>query len=212
MANARNLLNKRAVHFPHVFPSWSLPISHVFLLLGGGGPMLNVMLFTIIADVTSVSERAAVFYQLIALSVILSAIFGPFSAWLMSKDPWLAVFLGVFIMFLGLVTSVFVPETKDYRVTSDFSTLSNDLAAEPAVNQTSRKGLKSTVIHSLRLCRADMVLVWRYVLGSPQIMMLVFCEALYVPVATGLATFGVQSITVRFGWNWSKVRLVVVAE
>lgn len=176
--------------------------------------MAGAMVFTIVADVTPIAERAPVFYQVTALMLILSAALGPLAGWLMSIDPWLPAWLGEAIMLLGVFFTLFVPETKDFRADADAKATSMEgspnesLLSHPAEHPgtpTPAAPDHGFVVEAWRTVQSDTMRIWRFILSSPRIMILILCEGLVLPITLAMLMFALQYITARFSWDWSKV-------
>ncbi|KAJ5238403.1 MFS general substrate transporter [Penicillium chermesinum] len=98
--------------FPGYFPVESLWLGSAFLLLGGGDAVLGAICFSMIADVTTESTRAAAFMRLIIASHTASFVAPALASVMMEiRGPWLCLVASCSILtFLGIATVLFLPE------------------------------------------------------------------------------------------------------
>lgn len=186
-----------------------MPTTAIFLF-GGGGQTISAMVWTMLSDVVPVANRASVFYQLSAIMLIFSAVLFPLSAWLMRISPWLPVLLGVAFLWTAVFMVLFMPETKNYQsVASKFQAMqepdtdSDEWQPESTAPSKEDFGVFRKV---LRAVKTDAHRVWKFVFGSPGIMLLVLAESVITPLGLVAVTYGLQYATSRFNWDWSHVR------
>ncbi|KAE9374833.1 MFS general substrate transporter [Stipitochalara longipes BDJ] len=91
---------------------WYL-FSNVFLIIGGGSPVLRAMFFAILSDVTPEDRRTRVFSLAYAASLISTLVAIPLSWSLMKINVWIPMFVIVGLFNLGLLLCLFLPETLE---------------------------------------------------------------------------------------------------
>ena len=149
------------------------------------------MVWTILTDSTSVSNRTSLFYQMHAMMLILSAAFRPVAAWLLSIDPWLPMWIGLVALVASMFSTLLIPETLRLRKLAD---------REHPVPTKGRRGLLHT---ALSAAAQELSRIWRFILGSRSIMLLVMADGLMNPIYMAFEMNMLQYVTNRFKWDWS---------
>ena len=184
--------------------------------IGGGPPMATAMVWTIVCDVVPANERTPIFYQIVALVIVLNALVNPLAAWLLSIDAWLPLWIGFACMVLSNISSLFIPETLQFREKADAkhhnrSNYAGD--ALPSEDEDSPANCKFSLKTSVQVCfhsaRDNAMHIWRFILGSKSVMLLVLAYGLYSPVRSVFESGMLQYTTKRFNWSWSKVSSIV---
>lgn len=184
-------------------------------LVGGGPPMATAMVWTIICDSVPALERTTAFYQISALGIILSAILNPIAAWLMSIDPWVPMWIGITCMILGTIAALFVPETLRLRKEADaVKHRRGSTASEPLLPSEEQQALpgrplppKAYALELLHGAKENTKHIWRFILASKSVMLLVAAIGMSFPIRMSFDTFMLQYTTKRFDWSWSTVGL-----
>lgn len=117
-------------------PLYLIYLGPLLTFIGGGDSVLLVMLYTIVADISTEQERyealylpiiifstltsinlRAIHFLWMSLGVYFAAVIGPvLGASLMKISPWLAEIFGVTLVFFGLGLGMYViPETLHFR-------------------------------------------------------------------------------------------------
>ncbi|CAH0019952.1 unnamed protein product [Clonostachys rhizophaga] len=189
--------------FSDIFSIWLMIPGYILLFIGGGATMVAAMVWTIVTDVTREEERSSVFYQLVALTLIISASTNPLTAWLMNYSPWLPTFLGTGLLYVACFFVLLMPETrlvglalKDVPDSPD-GEVSTDEDSGPGVKADS---MLSAAWHKFTKYLAEL---WQFVIADKKIMALCVCEAVSTPIATSMVLFALQYIAVPLG-SWSK--------
>lgn len=81
--------------------------------------MVGAMVWTIVADVVSVADRTSVFYQLTAAVLMINVFVNPISAFLLTFDPWIPMWLGNGFLVAGTLSVLLIPETVPLRRKAD---------------------------------------------------------------------------------------------
>ncbi|KAJ5777608.1 hypothetical protein N7520_000854 [Penicillium odoratum] len=101
--------------FSDIFPLRAVWFSSLAWLLGGGPVVAFAIIWTMMADVTTEDERATLFFQFGIVSMGADFLSSAFTSYLMSMNPWVPLFIGHAIIFLGLLLMFIIPETKHAR-------------------------------------------------------------------------------------------------
>jgi hypothetical protein len=185
------------------------------MFIGGGGSMISAMLWCMIADAVPVEDRTAVYYRIAGASMIVNLVSNPLAAALLRIDPWIPVLFGCGLVGLGvLVVLVVLPETLDIRRAADRQI---ERQIERAVHDTARPGRRladGADAHktgtlwgrTVATMENDMGHVWRFLLGSRDMMLLIIPFSLNVS-ALRHASFDIarQYIHKRYDLDWADV-------
>ena len=155
------------------------------------------MIWTILSDAVPNEKRASLFYQLHAMMLILSAAFRPVSAWLMSINAWLPMWIGLGALILSMFSTLLIPETLQLQHSPDdkhHQLGSNSSLLKPGGLRIAWTAARKNISH-----------IGRVVLGSENIMLLVLAYALGYPIMIAFEMNMLQYVTKRFNWDWSTV-------
>lgn len=166
------------------------------------------MIFTILCDVVPASERTSVFYNMVAFTLVLEAVLNPLSGWLMSFNPWIPMWIGAVSMALGAAASLLVPETLTFRKVADSHATGAE--SEPLLPQQgstpANKGVMSPMVYVRQLlssAKQNTSHIYRFLLASPGVMLLVIAYGLTYPIRSAYGSLMLQYISKRFHWSWS---------
>ncbi|KAK0327886.1 hypothetical protein LTR91_001493 [Friedmanniomyces endolithicus] len=111
-------------------------LSTLHACFGGGSAVTTGVFFVILSDITPEAERASVFLQAGASSLLANLVMSPLSAWWMQTDPWIPNLIGILICVSTLLALPFIPETLGARPDSSLtssrpSTPSGESVARP---------------------------------------------------------------------------------
>ncbi|KAK5711261.1 hypothetical protein LTR15_012551 [Elasticomyces elasticus] len=90
-------------------------LSTLHACLGGGSAVISGVFFVVLSDITPEDERAGVFLRAGASSLLANFFMPPLSAWLMTINPWIPMFMGTMIYIISLGAMPFIPETLGYH-------------------------------------------------------------------------------------------------
>ena len=167
--------------------------------------MAGAMCYTLFSDVTPAAERTIVFYQLNAVLRIVGVAATPLAAFLLGVNPWMALWIGIGLLVVGTGCTLLLPETLDLRKLADQRGPSRDVRADFAPQEVAKVSAKSAVQQALASARSDFSHIWRFVLGSQGIMLLMVCNALAFPLKLVFEGDLLQYMTKRYHWSWSTV-------
>ncbi|MCJ1382411.1 hypothetical protein MMC17_005524 [Xylographa soralifera] len=96
------------------FPVMIAWLSALILMIGGGLPVVNSVLFTMLTDVTQPAQRIQLMYILHTLSLLSGVIAPPLAALSMSSNLWLSFGVASILYVVQLIFAFAAPETKDF--------------------------------------------------------------------------------------------------
>ncbi|KAJ5585592.1 uncharacterized protein N7459_005392 [Penicillium hispanicum] len=133
--------------FSDIFPLRAIWLSSLAWLLGGGPVVAFAIIWTMMADVTTESERATLFFQFAIVSMGADFVSSALSSWLMTMNPWAPLLIGFGIVFGGLLLILMLPETKhalptrrSEASTVELSELTEDSEFKSEFHQTRQSG------------------------------------------------------------------------
>ncbi|KAJ5668671.1 hypothetical protein N7462_009741 [Penicillium macrosclerotiorum] len=107
-----SMITVAVLWFNKIFPLRAVWLSSLAWLLGGGPVVAFAIIWTMMADVTTESERAGLFFQFAIVSMGADFVSTALASWLMTMDPWVPLIIGFTIVFGGLLFILILPETK----------------------------------------------------------------------------------------------------
>jgi hypothetical protein len=182
----------------------------IFLLIGGGSQMVVAMISTVVADVVPVSERTGTFYQIYAMNLVISIAVNPLAAFLLSIDPWLAMWIGNAVLTIGVLSSALIPETLKFRQAADNKRRGQDgSSAAQQESQLPSKQFPSARELAQRAwfsAKNDVSHVWRFIFTSKTVVLLLLAYGPFYLIKLTFVLDILQYMTRRFNWEWSTVR------
>jgi hypothetical protein len=138
----------------------TLPLRAIWLaafswIIGGGPTVALVIIWTMLADLTTDSQRAIVFFRVGVMSMAASFVSSATSSALMTLNPWTPLTVGCGIVIIGLTFALSLPETiylpsrktspgeSDVQV-SNANESSLDDESFSSTAQSAQRGLSST--------------------------------------------------------------------
>ncbi|KAK3996392.1 major facilitator superfamily domain-containing protein [Cladorrhinum sp. PSN332] len=172
--------------------------------IGGGATIMVAMLYTIIADVVPVTERATVFFQLTACFLTSQMIAGPLGGVMMRRDPWdpLMASLGFFALS-GLVLWA-LPETlrvHDHKNTD----VHQEEEEEEEEEETSSSPDARKVWEKVCAGVGDLS---RFILGNKSLVFLML-SLTFIILGRFVGEVLLQYSTKRYDWSWSDASFVL---
>ncbi|KAM3502267.1 hypothetical protein MY10362_004974 [Beauveria mimosiformis] len=197
---------------PNNLNIWAILWGNLAYFIGGGGTLAGAMCYTLFSDVTPAAERTMVFYQVNAVLRIVGVAATPLAAFLLGVNPWMALWIGIGLLVVGTACTLLLPETLDLRRAADQRRASHDVCAESGPQPLTKVSAKSAIQRALASARNDFSHIWRFLLTSQGVMLLMVCNALAFPSKLALEGDLLQYMTKRFHWSWSTATYVVSIE
>ncbi|SCV34275.1 uncharacterized protein FFB14_04756 [Fusarium fujikuroi] len=101
--------------FPHIFPLRLLWVAPIISIIGGGPLVPVMMVYAMASDAVPESLRSGVFVVMSTGLVVGTLLSGPAIYYLISSGEWPAIFMSLGFQVLGLITTVFIPETLSLK-------------------------------------------------------------------------------------------------
>ena len=137
----------------------------------------------------------------------------PLAASLLKVSPWVPLIFGNIVLFVGMLAVFLIPETLDIRRATD-RRIEQQIHQEgrgtvhpdaPLADDDAQKtrGVWDRIVATMK---NDMVHVWRFLIGSKGIMLLILALALNMSTIHYLASYlARQYIHKRYDVDWSDV-------
>ncbi|KAK2601809.1 hypothetical protein QQS21_004592 [Conoideocrella luteorostrata] len=186
---------------PKVFSVWSILYGNIAFLIGGGGQMAAAMIWTLISDAIPVDKRTSVFYLLYATILILAVVINPISAFLLTINAWIPLWLGFGVLVTGILSSLLVPETLSFRQKADSQRPQRAGLGGPTNMPTTPP--KTWIQRAMFTAKNDMSHIWRFIFASKSVMTLILAYTLSYGVKLNTIANLLQYMTKRFDWKWS---------
>ncbi|KAK0628244.1 major facilitator superfamily domain-containing protein [Bombardia bombarda] len=190
--------------FSGIVPLWLMWFSAVFMFIGGGAPVLTAMLYTFLADVVPVTERATAFFQLGAVFLTAQMIAGPLAGIMMGGNhPWRPLLVGLGMLVLGSLMIPAIPETVQLR------NVQESRPEEQEVNDTSSEELddpKPATSHMANLwrkARDGLAAVQHFILSNQSVSFLMI-SLIFLIIGRYSSEILLQYARNRYQWDWSE--------
>ncbi len=158
------------------------------------------MLYTCMADVVPVANRATVFFQCGAVYLIAALVASPLAAALMIRSPWLAYTVGTGLLILANLLSLLLPETNKLRQRSPKRRDSNGV--EDQVNKT------GPIQQTLQHIRTSTREAWGFVRVNQRVTFLIL-TIVFVFMGKWVQEMLLQYATKRYNWKWSQATFLL---
>ncbi|PLB46300.1 MFS general substrate transporter [Aspergillus steynii IBT 23096] len=224
--------------YPDVFPLRTVWISCLSWLFGGGPVVAFAIIWTMMSDVTTEDERAAMFFKFGVASMGADFASNAASSWLMAMDPWLPLFLGWGVTIVGVFCALSLPETMHAcppardSASVELSRLSDgdlkrslskeqerpeplkddddDDASDPLVApaDASAAAPKPPLLTRVRVYLRNYVAPYTFIFRSRQIILLLSTFLVY-RLSRGSSWFLIQYISTRYNWTISQANFLI---
>ncbi|KAK5656383.1 hypothetical protein OQA88_4764 [Cercophora sp. LCS_1] len=195
-------------------------VSSLSTVVGGGGQMVVATLYTYIADVTHVADRATVFFQVGAAYLVSAMIAAPLAGAIMVESSWIALFVSTAILAFGIPTAMLFPETvhlhraqrnaprerRSSRREADDGNDGDDEGESDAESISLAK--RSFLASAWGKVQEGFADVKNFVAENGSLSFLILST-----VCAGLVKFVqemlLQYATKRYGWSWSRATILL---
>jgi hypothetical protein len=98
---------------------------------------LSALFFVVISDITDQDSRSAILLRIYSANLSANLLCPPIAAWIMTRNPLAAVFLGLAFFCMGIPLSLLIPETLNYQrsIASDRGRSDEEASPEVSKNQ-----------------------------------------------------------------------------
>ncbi|KAI1378591.1 MFS general substrate transporter [Hypoxylon crocopeplum] len=176
------------LYFHTVFPTELIWLGSAGLLVGGGNAVLTGIILSMTSDATNEEERAVAFMRLHVASLCGTLGSPAVASAMMEKlGPWPPVWAANFVVIIGAIAFLFVPETLKHRHTQD------ENVPEPEDPEAENVGLKSKASHVIARFKESLS-----ILSSASLILLLLACLGTTPVLYGTYQFMAQFISKRY--------------
>ncbi|KAK4186417.1 major facilitator superfamily domain-containing protein [Podospora australis] len=190
-------------YFSNIVPLWWIWLSAVFQFIGGGGNVFVAILYTLLADVVQVDQRATVFLRFGAVFLASQMVAGPIGGGMMVRDPWFPLLVSLGVLFIGNVIVLFLPETLQLHDTKRIP------AAQQRQDETVMDQDTSVPVKLWRKAKARGQEVWEFILLNKKVTVLMM-SLVFVILGRFVGDLLLQYATKRYDWSWSRASMVLI--
>ncbi|KAJ5614803.1 hypothetical protein N7528_008457 [Penicillium herquei] len=186
-----------------VLPLRMVWLSALWKIIGGGDQVVTSVVCTMIADVVSEDERSTALFTLMSWVYVADIVATPTSAYLMTFDPWIPWTLGFFIIILGCIPFIFLPETLGDAKAKKANRHGTDNTTQ-FTEPTGKMSTMQLILYRLREFKASAQFIWK------DINIIWMIIAAFVSVMCRQSSnMLLQYASKRFGWSIAKASLLV---
>ncbi|RAL10124.1 MFS transporter [Aspergillus homomorphus CBS 101889] len=199
------VITNSVLWFSNVLPLRAIWLASLSWIIGGGPAVALVVIWTMLADLTSDAQRATLFFRVGVAGQVASFLASMISSGLMALNPWIPLLLGCGIVMTGLGCALSLPETMNMVVKRQESTAPrSDHEQEPTSN-TSWKPESAYLPLPTKIRRLMQPYLFVF---NPCILLLLFSFGT-VEVAQRASSFLSQHISTQFTWTLARANLIV---
>ena len=178
--------------------------------------MTLAMCYTVVSDAAPAAQRGQIFYNINAMILILGVGAHPLSAYLLSIDPWLCMWIGFTFLILAVLSSLLIPETLVLRQRADTlydqeNGRSRSNSTQSAADQQTKppvgsdRGMKKFANQAVFLVKRFMNHISNILFSSKLVVWMLVVSSLYAPLKVSVVISTLQYVTNRFDISWSTV-------
>ncbi|GES56880.1 MFS transporter [Aspergillus terreus] len=216
--------------YSDVFPLRAVWVSCLAWLFGGGPVVAFAIIWTMMSDVTTEEERAAMFFKFGVASMGADFASTAASSWLMDFDPWIPLLIGWAVVFVGMLFALTLPETmhafprpSEKGTNLEMARLSlasdgrkgafskeydrNSFNIDNDIYQSNRFS-KSSILHSLKAQSRTYLSPYAFIIKNKRITLLLTAFLVY-RLSRGSSWFLIQYISVRYDWSLAQANFLM---
>ncbi|KAI1331335.1 MFS general substrate transporter [Xylariaceae sp. FL0255] len=184
------------LYWHSVFPVTAIWYSCLFHLIGGGTPVTQAILLSMVTDATSEEERGVAFVRIFVSGLGGTLLSPSLAALVMQKaGPWVSPWIGMSFLIIALIAFVFVPETLTHHRKTASSPTSPPAQTSTSPDHPSSlwSGLKVQITHVASEFRESLS-----ILKSPSLILLLVTLISHAPVLYATLSFMNQFVSKRY--------------
>ncbi|GFF45014.1 hypothetical protein IFM46972_07690 [Aspergillus udagawae] len=208
------IITNSVLWFSDIFPLRAIWLAPLSWTIGGGPAIAMAVIWTMLADPTTDSNRAILFFRVGVTSEIATFLASAISAQLMAFDPWIPMMIGCGIVTIGLSCAFFLPETMNQCVTRKSPVQGDEpgsciggLVVDEEPSYSSSKVLPKPSRHRLILEQIRRFLNHDIFVFDRRVLLLLFAFAIS-QLAQGSTAYLAQYISTRFSWTLAQASLL----
>ncbi|KAJ5114323.1 hypothetical protein NUU61_000082 [Penicillium alfredii] len=177
----------------NVIPLRMVWLSGLWRVIGGGDQVVTSMALVMVADIFSEEERSTALFRLQSCATLAEILATPVSAYLMTFDPWAPYLIGICMVALGGIASLFLPETLEDAKAKQ---------AQPDAPESNES--EHDLLHQAHEFKQSTQFIWR------DWNMCLMVVVLFVTVLSKQSTnVLLQYVSKRFDWSLARASLLI---
>ncbi|KAF7125927.1 hypothetical protein CNMCM5793_002286 [Aspergillus hiratsukae] len=204
------IITNSVLWFSDIFPVRAIWLAALSWIIGGGPAIALVVIWTMLADLTTDSNRAILFFRVGVISQVATFLAGAISAQLMAFNPWIPTMIGCGTVIIGLICALSLPETMNHCVKRKSPVHEGGMDGSSLSTASSHSNLEilaKASRHRLILARIRRFFNHDIFIFDHRILLLLFAFAVS-QLAGGSSAFLAQYISTRFSWTLSRANLL----
>ncbi|KAJ6018705.1 MFS transporter [Penicillium canescens] len=187
------LITNSVLWFSNALPLPAIWLAAFSWIIGGGPSVALIVIWTMLADLTTDAQRATLFFRVGLVSQIASFFASAISSGLMTVNPWIPLLGGCGTVMIGLCCALSLPETMN--TVSKTAESEQPLSDEPL--STCECSLGSEPVHRVLLSKIVRLIRPYLFIFNRRLLLLLFSFGT-VQVAQTSSSFLTQYISTRF--------------
>lgn len=187
--------------FSNVLPLRAIWLASLSWTIGGGPSVALVVIWTMLADLTTDQQRASLFFRVGLASQVASFLASVISSELMTLNPWIPLLLGCGTVTIGLGCALSLPETMSRVKTAETARPCSD---EPLVFCKAPWDSESAYLVPRKIAR----LIHPYLFIFNRHLLLLLFSFATAQFAQSSSLFLTQYISTRFSWTLARSNLL----
>ncbi|OGM47162.1 putative MFS transporter [Aspergillus bombycis] len=203
------VITNSVLWFSDLFPPRAIWLAALSWVIGGGPTVAVVAIWTMIADLTTSSNRTTVFFRVGVASMTADFIARVIGSGLMTLNPWISLFLGCGIVVIGLAFALSLPETMNIRYRTSLG-VADTAALDELYPILDRESIDISEPSSIAAKARAIISPYGFLLHHTLLMALLACTT--SQFANGSAWLLAQYISTQLGWSLAGSNLLVSSQ
>ncbi|KAJ5544759.1 MFS transporter [Penicillium sp. DV-2018c] len=199
-----SLMTNSVLWFSNVLPLRAIWLASLSWTIGGGPPVALVVIWTMLADLTTDQQRASLFFRVGLASQVASLLASVLSSELMTLNPWIPLLFGCGTVTMGLACAFSLPETMGRVKASEPAETARSCSDEPLVFCKAPWDSESAYLVPRKIAR----LISPYLFIFNRHLLLLLFSFATAQLAHSSSSFLTQYISTRFSWALARSNLL----
>ncbi|OAA77372.1 Major facilitator superfamily domain, general substrate transporter [Akanthomyces lecanii RCEF 1005] len=183
--------------FPQIFPIRTVWWASLLSFIGGGATVLSALIFAAVSSVAPGAKKTLMFSYLGAAITAAELIGSPLAWLIMRRGAWLAIYISFFLMVMGAVCALFIPDIRGDARPASAATWKAGSVFRPSFVQRQLVAAGRKVRHIVRT-----QFIEQRTLG------LLLISLLFTTLGKAFTLLLAQYVARRFGWTWGETGLL----
>ncbi|TQV92256.1 hypothetical protein V2A60_004543 [Cordyceps javanica] len=186
--------------FPHVFPIRAIWFAALFTFVGGGGTVLNALIFATISSVAPGAHKTLLFSYLGAAVTAAQLVGSPLAWLIMRRSAWLTIYISFALLVLGAFCAVCIPDTCSAAKSAD---------SRSSATWKLRDVCKASFVKRQLIAAGQTVRhIFRTQFLEQRTLGLLLSSLLFTTLGKSFTVLLAQYVARRFGWTWGQTGLL----